>query len=228
MQPSHPHHARTITRPLVDHPQLDIVKTQLGPSADNNHVEYRVFNFHRLKNGKKSRGDGWGLRDLVIVSIWVCFGWKQSLWPDFQALLAGRHLYWDEQMLITFGWIISLLMYTYTRCNTIIYESINPLPNLGIQLSTIRGLSFPWPLKPSDRIYIPLRSFNTFIPLSDISTTILNQALFRFSARYYLGIVKKDGQGVVVAFNNLRPGFEVLREVYHGVREIMHEEYATT
>ncbi|KAK6906383.1 hypothetical protein L486_06053 [Kwoniella mangroviensis CBS 10435] len=228
MQPSHPHHARPITRRLVNHPQLEIIKTQLGPSADINHVEYRVYNFQRLNNGRVLRGDGWGLRDLVIISIWVWFGWKRSLWLDANTLLVNRHLYRNPQTLMILGWIISLLMYIYTKCITIIYESIIPLPNLGTQLSTIRGLSFPWPFIPSKRIYIPVRSSNTFVPLSDISTIILNQALFRFSVRYYLGIVKKDGQGVVVAFNNIRPGFEVLREVYHGAREIMFEEYATT
>lgn len=81
-------------------------------------------------------------------------------------------------------------------------ESITPLPSLGLQLSTTRGLSFP---HPSSRLLIPLSTSHTFVPLSEISTVVINEGLRRWSVRYYLAVVRKRGEGVLVAFDvNLR------------------------
>ncbi|WVW79592.1 hypothetical protein I302_101561 [Kwoniella bestiolae CBS 10118] len=152
--------------------------------------------------------------DLIILPILIWVAWRFEIWTDVKAVLRAQA--------ICSVWIILAICYMYSKCNTVLYESITPVPNLGIQLSTVRGLSFPL---PSKRVLIPLKSSHNFIPLTEVSTVILNQALTGFSVKYYLGVVKTDGKGVVVAFNHIRPNFDVLREVYHGVRETMFNEY---
>lgn len=41
----------------------------------------------------------------------------------------------------------------------------------------------------------------TFIPLEDISTVVINEGLTKWSVRYYLSVIRKNGAGVVVAFD---------------------------
>ena len=101
-----------------------------------------------------------------------------------------------------------------------------PLPHLGVQLSTTRGLSLPLrlpfrlrpphrqpaqpigdaklepPIHPTGgRFYVALSTSHTFIPLQDISTVIINEGLTRWNVRYYLGIVRTGGKGVDVAYD---------------------------
>ena len=87
-------------------------------------------------------------------------------------------------------------------------ESVIPLPSFGLQLSTTRGLSFPnptslshWHATPTFRMILSISTSQTFIPLSDISTVIINEGLSRWSVRYYLAIVKKGGEGVLLSFD---------------------------
>ena len=65
-------------------------------------------------------------------------------------------------------------------------------------MSTTRGLSIPI---RSNRMLLPLSTSHTFIPLSEISTVIINEGLRRWSVRYYLAVVYKRGQGVLVALD---------------------------
>lgn len=41
----------------------------------------------------------------------------------------------------------------------------------------------------------------TFIPLEDISTVVINEGLTKWSVRYYLSVIRKNGAGVAVAFD---------------------------
>jgi hypothetical protein len=68
-------------------------------------------------------------------------------------------------------------------------ESVTPLPGLGVQLATVRGLGVG-----------PSSTARRFVPLDDISTVVIHEGLRRWSVRYYLGIVRKRGD-VVVAFD---------------------------
>ncbi|KLT46339.1 hypothetical protein CC85DRAFT_239112, partial [Cutaneotrichosporon oleaginosum] len=97
---------------------------------------------------------------------------------------------------------------------TLTPESVTPLPGLGVQLATVRGFGVG-----------PKSTARQFVPLDDISTVVIHEGLRRWSVRYYLGVVRKRGN-VVVAFDAVHPHPEVLREVYHGVREALYEEYA--
>ncbi|KAI9636889.1 uncharacterized protein MKK02DRAFT_45598 [Dioszegia hungarica] len=122
--------------------------------------------------------------------------------------------------------VLSLL---FLRTRSVLYKSVVPLPHLGLQLSTTRGLSLPHPGRPLSgyrRWLVPLSTSHTFIPLSDISTVIVNEGLRRWNVRYYLAVVKRRGGGVVVALDEIWAPVAVLREVYHGVRESLFDEYA--
>ncbi|WRT69292.1 uncharacterized protein IL334_006276 [Kwoniella shivajii] len=228
------HHSqptRTITRPLVNHPQLEIISTPVTIGLVDNEtnssdtllqVEYRVYNYKQLDGGRIIRGDGWNLLTILVFIGLTWTAWSRAQW---NGALAWQ---WSEQTVTAFLWIISPVIFLKHKCNAVLYETVIPLPSLGIQLSVTKGVSIPsllCPFTSSRRCLIPLSTSYTFIPLSDISTVILNQALTRFTVRYYLGIVKKRGEGIVLAFHATRPGFQVLKEIYHGVRELMFGEF---
>lgn len=85
-----------------------------------------------------------------------------------------------------------------------------------------------------------------FIPLEDISTVVINEGLTKWSVRYYLSVIRKNGAGVAVAFDvsgnfptslnsdtsltstslqAVSPRHPVLQEVYHGIRESLFDEW---
>lgn len=73
---------------------------------------------------------------------------------------------------------------------SLIAETLTPLPGLGVQLGTTRGLSLfgrEFELGRSKR----------FVALADISTVVIHEGLVRWGVRYYLAILCT---GVVVAF----------------------------
>ncbi|WVF65334.1 hypothetical protein IAT40_000060 [Kwoniella sp. CBS 6097] len=97
-----------------------------------------------------------------------------------------------------------LVLYTRRKCNVVLYECVTPIPGIGIQLSVVRGVSLPSPIHPKSvkhRILIRLSTSHTMVPLSEISTVILNQGLSGFGVKYYLGIVKAEGSSIVVALD---------------------------
>lgn len=76
-------------------------------------------------------------------------------------------------------------------------ESITPLPGLGLQLSTTKYLAIPWVHTSTP---IVLSTSKTFIPLSEISTVVINEGLTRWSVRYFLAVVQRGGTGIHIAF----------------------------
>lgn len=88
------------------------------------------------------------------------------------------------------------VLYRESRCFHLTAETVTPIPNLGLQLSTASGLSlFGHELQVAHS--------KRFVALSNISTVVINEGLVRWGVRYYLAVV---GQGVVVAFE-VRTGF---------------------
>ncbi|WWC63793.1 uncharacterized protein I303_106398 [Kwoniella dejecticola CBS 10117] len=233
MQPPTP--IVVVTRPLSAHPQLENISTPLSShrlpltdGAAGSNVEYRVYNYRVSQNGRMKRGDGWSMSDMGITLSLVWMFWSYRLWNKAKGLYEHASEVrngWSTEQVVLLAWLTSCILFTRYKCNTVLYESVTPLPGLGIQLASSRGISLPWAYSPHRRLLLPLTTSYTFIPLADISTVILNQALHRFSVRYYLGVVKKDGRGVVVPYSDVRPRFEVLLEVYHGVRETLFSEY---
>ena len=116
-----------------------------------------------------------------------------------------------DKQVSSHGWVLLLSAWLYAKMQRILWgespspdecladtvpESVTPLPGLGIQLSSTRGLQIPF---CSTRL--PISTSHTFIPLSDISTIIINEGLTRWSVKHYLAVVKSGGQGVVVALD---------------------------
>jgi hypothetical protein len=66
--------------PLADHPQLEIITTQLAIGTQDQVTEYRVYNPGRWSNGTIVRGDGSG---------WIDWLWLVGL------VLASRWMRWD-------------------------------------------------------------------------------------------------------------------------------------
>ncbi|KAK4685234.1 phosphatidylinositol N-acetylglucosaminyltransferase subunit H, partial [Tremellales sp. Uapishka_1] len=184
--------------------QLCLINHASTTSSDDGFIEYRVNNFRTLSSGRTIRGDSWGVVELVWITG-LCYGfWYWSLWTGM--LEKSSWLEWPSSSLIGRP-----------------TESATPISNLGLQLSTTRGISLPLPFLP--RLVIPLSTSRDFTPLSAISTVVINEGVRRWSVEYYLAVVLMDGDTVKVVFDEIRPPLEVLKEVYHGIREILFNEY---
>ncbi|WVQ93009.1 hypothetical protein IAU59_000072 [Kwoniella sp. CBS 9459] len=223
------------TTPLIKTgPQLEIRCASLtrgeGSSIPVLFREYRVYNYRKVQtSGRVVRGDGWSVLDATVLAglLWAAWKWETS--ELLREVWSTRHVEWTSDMFVLVSGAVFAALYIKSKCTVVLYESVTPIPEIGIQLSVARGLSFPSPASPKTpehRILIPLSTSHTLIPLSEISTVILNQGLSRFRVQYHLGVVNKGGRGIVVALDATRPGFDVLKEVYHGVREIMFDEFA--
>ncbi|KLO12627.1 hypothetical protein SCHPADRAFT_409348 [Schizopora paradoxa] len=91
------------------------------------------------------------------------------------------------------------------------WESITVYPPNGLQLETCRGLPF-----------FPSIS-RKFVPNVFIRDVLINEALHRWSARYYLALMVNPGDEyeLLVAFKETLPHFPILLEVYQGVQECL-------
>jgi phosphatidylinositol glycan class H protein len=224
------HVAETSSTPLDRHQQLRIVRTRLTEAQDGpQHVEYRVYNWRRLSSGRVVRGDASALSDVLCIAAVSLAGWRlhsvlgasqrwdRRRWvsltrssgpPLIDPVMGPSSSYTcsvapvpqDPQRPIPSVFDLELDRGTPAD----LAESVVPLPDLGLQLSTTRGLSLPHPGRFSSaehRWLVPLSKSHTFIPLPDISTVIINEGLRRWNVRYYLAVVKRRGGGVVVALN---------------------------
>ncbi|KAG8901170.1 hypothetical protein FRB99_005503 [Tulasnella sp. 403] len=96
-------------------------------------------------------------------------------------------------------------------------------------METVRG--FPHtPVLPA----IPLRRTRKFIPTSTVADIIINEGLRLWTIRQYLGIIHRvrpesaDSESIeiAVAFEEIHPPFPILIQVYHGLRELLFDEYS--
>ncbi|KAG8691302.1 hypothetical protein FRC08_010213 [Ceratobasidium sp. 394] len=110
------------------------------------------------------------------------------------------------------------LLYLWSRMTIVHRESAFAFPTIGLQLQTHRGMRlFGRQLTTSvSRI---------FIPISMISDVIINEGLCGWDVRRYLAVLPAKEPRLQVVFENLEPPFEVLREVYHGLRETLFNEW---
>jgi hypothetical protein len=67
---------RSHARPLSDHSQLEIVRTQLSERIEDAAIEYKVHNFSRRKDGTIQRADGLSWIDVVWLAGLV-IAWKR-------------------------------------------------------------------------------------------------------------------------------------------------------
>lgn len=89
-------------------------------------------------------------------------------------------------------------------------ESLTVLHGLGLQTST------------TSSIY--LRAPTTrFIPTTSIQDIFIHEAFKGFEVRFYLAVVVKGEEDVVVVFPRLLPRRAILEEVWRGARACLYE-----
>ncbi|KAH9934662.1 uncharacterized protein B0H18DRAFT_927263 [Fomitopsis serialis] len=179
--------------PLPDHPELVITHS-------NAWSEYRVQNIRLWKKADSTA-------QTVVECFWadtiVCLG-LSMLWP----ILSGRNA-------CKAGLAVMVVLYAYSRCTRVLWESVVILHSLGLQLETQRGL----PL-------VPLFTSRRFIPLTSLRDFVINEGLRGWSVHYYLAVMQQSSNGNVtidVPFQNIMPRFPVLLEIYHGVHELLFD-----
>jgi phosphatidylinositol glycan class H protein len=64
---------------------------------------------------------------------------------------------------------------------------------------------------------------NRFIPTSHIQDVLIHEAFRGFEVRYYLAIVVKGEEDIVVVFPHLLPRRAILEEVWRGTRKCLWE-----
>ncbi|EJD05842.1 uncharacterized protein FOMMEDRAFT_166164 [Fomitiporia mediterranea MF3/22] len=170
---------------------------QLKILAESHYTEYRYY----ASNGGNQA---------TLIYLWI------------DALVAALVSYFWLQSQSSTGYnltAISLfLLYVYWRCTRIVYESVLIIPPHGIQLETHKG-----PLPFNSSLFV----FRRFIPAIYIEDVIINEALHRWSVRYYLAVlvaVPGENRQLAVAFDNTLPHFPVLLEVYRGVHRTLLNE----
>jgi phosphatidylinositol glycan class H protein len=219
----------TNVQPLAQHPQLQVIQSPLSFHSESSgtHIEYRAYNYRYLPSGRLVRGDGWNIWAIMLSLALGWLIWGEAIEGKLslpQGCIAG---------VLDATWLYSMIPAILLVCvqtRTVLYrksfrlflcqmdvdgnlESVIPLRGLGLQLSTTRGISLPYPPKvirhgvqdkerpaPS-RLLLPLLSSSTFIPLSEISTIVINEGIRRWSVRYYLGIIKRGEGGIDVALD---------------------------
>lgn len=62
-----------------------------------------------------------------------------------------------------------------------------------------------------------------FIPTSDIQDVFIHEAFRGFEVRFYLAIVVKGEEDIVVVFPHLLPRRAILEEVWRGTRKCLWE-----
>ncbi|GMK56029.1 hypothetical protein CspeluHIS016_0210850 [Cutaneotrichosporon spelunceum] len=185
-----------LTAPLSKHPQYTALT--LTTTAVRDSSCYGVTEHRVTPRRHTELGPCAFLPVTAIVLLW----WRYpNLWQAGPILLPAT------------AFTLALAL-TLASCWRVRYQSVTPLAGLGIQLATARGFGVG-----------PKSTERKFVPLDDISTVIIHEGLRRWNVRYYLGVVKKRGD-IVVAFDAVHPHPEVLRQVYHCVREVLFDEYA--
>lgn len=103
-----------------------------------------------------------------------------------------------------------LMPYRHSPLNLLTEESLTVLHGLGLQTSTVSS--------------VYLRTPNTrFIPTTSIQDVFIHEAFKGFEVRFYLAVVVKGEEDVVVVFPRLLPCREVLEEVWRGARACLYE-----
>ncbi|KAL5631173.1 hypothetical protein ACGC1H_006869 [Rhizoctonia solani] len=163
-------------------------------------VEYRVG---RHSSGiAKGREGGFGIAIALLV---------QCAWDR----LNGE---WSWVTTRSVFLVISFLL-LYLRFTEVQYESILALPSIGLQLETHRGLSL------FGHHVLSTGESREFLPISAVSDVIIHEGLCGWNVRRYLAVLSAGESRLRVVFQALDPPFPILKEVYHGIRETLFEEW---
>ncbi|KAG9040817.1 hypothetical protein FS837_013060 [Tulasnella sp. UAMH 9824] len=193
-------------QPLAPYPQLTIHE-----DAKCGLFEYRIENWEPSAKGGLRPSSGCDLGQFIFPAL--VFLVDRYLTPD---LLWVRAL----ECVLVLWWMTHAL----------IWQSITALPRLGVQLESHYGL----PHTPFSSA-ISLGCTRRFIPLASITDIVLNEGLTGWQFRYYLAVIYQPGvEGdsehvkVAVPFKDIRTYGPMLKEVYHGLRETLFDEFDDT
>lgn len=136
---------RSYVRPLSNHPQLEIIRTQLSESGEDAVIEYRVQSFSRRKDGTIQMGDGMSWIDVVWLAGLV-MAWR-SLDMGLQArqVLLRNSISVSRASVLRQGlaevkvpavaWLIFALLFLFRQTRTVpsgkLQESVH-----GVELTT--------------------------------------------------------------------------------------------
>lgn len=96
-----PAHAPSVTTPVPAHPQLVIITTPLSDRCDGPvTVEYRAYNYRRVRTGKIVRADGCGLFDLTAVVVLGWYAWQWALIDELKSWIHGKQIDWSTKVYI--------------------------------------------------------------------------------------------------------------------------------
>ncbi|KAF2997339.1 hypothetical protein E8E13_003295 [Curvularia kusanoi] len=125
--------------------------------------------------------------------------------PQTTALLQGiGRTSWPYVGGAAFVVLFAVLRRGYTE------ESLTVLRGLGVQTSSSASTVLQAPR-------------NRFISTSDIQDVLIHEAFRGFEVRYYLAIVVKGEENIVVVFPHLLPRRSILEEVWRGTRKCLWE-----
>ena len=87
-------------------------------------------------------------------------------------------------------------------------------------MTLLRGLGVQTSCSASTVLQSPS---SRFIPTSDIQDIFIHEAFRGFEVRFYLAIVVKGEEDIVVVFPSLLPRRAILEEVWRGARKCLWE-----
>jgi len=125
---------RSHVRPLSDHPQLEIIRTQLSESGQDAAIEYRVQNVSRRKDGTIQRGNGMSWIDVVWLAGLV------MAWRSLEVGLQARQVFLRNSISVSrasvlrqglaevkvpaVAWLISALFFLFRKTRTVLYGKL--------------------------------------------------------------------------------------------------------
>lgn len=127
--------------------------------------------------------------------------------------LAARSLYGPEKRLsrYTHHWTAHTHRYPAPATLTIdTEESLTVLRGLGLQVSTASSLYLRTPT-------------TSFIPTTSIQDLFVHEAFTGFQVRFYLAIVVRGEDHVVVVFPTMLPRRDIIEEVWRGSKACLWE-----
>ncbi|KAF3935903.1 hypothetical protein ABW20_dc0104965 [Dactylellina cionopaga] len=212
-------------------PEKDAAKARLSGLRVRNPtpstIEYTVTT--RPEKWSQRHNTLLALKAVVLGVIWFIIFLKQdyhdnglqdglrslitSFKPDVRAkyldLLRGK-LHWPYLALLAFCgvWVASLKGSSFSRTTE---ESLLVLRGLGVQVTTSSSSYF-------------VKADTRFIPTSTIQDIFIHEGFVGFEVRFYLAIVVREENEVVVVFPKLLPKREILENVWRGSRSLYESD----
>lgn len=149
------------------------------------------------------QGKRWGAKDILACLatglIDVGLVASASLAPPLAAAAAGA--------------VAGL--YLLGKAATVEQESVQAIPGVGLQVSTVRGLRLPWNDVPGQFVRTSLRRH--VISLAEIEDLVVQESIQTYSIATSVTVVPKDGQKLTTLFPSTRPRIPLVQRIYQAL-----------